>query len=280
MDFIGQWNEELREMNKNKRGSPFAFPQSFIEYAAFVKTSFALTYRDIEGVLRGFSGYIPALQSADYTTLWRRIRATAFGIKQLKPPDESESDKGAVIAIDASGMKVARRGDWIRKKWKVRKGWLKVHISVEVETKELLGITVTDESVSDNKEFRNLMEQTERMLNGRKIKRALADAAHDNRDSFNYLKQKGIESGIKTRKNASTRARGSPYRAQCVRELKKIGYEAWKEKYRYGMRWASEGWFSAVKRIFGEDVRATSNEGMFQEVRMKFLFYNIITHTV
>lgn len=280
MDFIEQWNEELREMNENKRGNPFEFPQSFIEYAAFMKTTFNLTYRGAQGVLSALSRYIPGLHAAGYTTLWRRTRATAFGITQLNPPDASEVDEGAVVAIDATGMKVARRGDWIRKKWKVKKGWLKVHISVEVKTKELLGVSVTDESVGDNKEFKNLMEQAERTLNGRKIKRALADAAHDNRDSFNYLKQKRTESGIKTRKNASTRARGSPYRAQCVRELKKIGYETWKEKYEYGMRWASEGYFSAVKRIFGEDVRATSREGMFQEARMKFLFYNMIAHVV
>jgi hypothetical protein len=42
------------------------------------------------------------------------------------------------------------------------------------------------------------------------------------------------------------------------------------------MRWASEGYFSAVKRIFGEDTRGTSKEGMVQEMKMKFLFYNIL----
>ncbi|KYK35080.1 MAG: hypothetical protein AYK19_11290 [Theionarchaea archaeon DG-70-1] len=65
-------------------------------------------------------------------------------------------------------------------------------------------------------------------MNGRKIALALADDAHDNKDSFNHLKEKDITSGIKLRKNASTRSRGSPYRAQCARELKKIGYKAGK----------------------------------------------------
>jgi hypothetical protein len=65
-----------------------------------------------------------------------------------------------------------------------------------------------------------------------------------------------------------------------VRELKKIGYEAWKKKYCYGMRWASEGFFSAVKRMVGENIRATSIEGMIQEVKMKFLFYNMIARAV
>ena len=139
-----------------------------------------------------------------------------------------------------------------------------------------MGIEITDERVGDNKEFENSVEHALKTLNGREVKRVLADAAQDTRDNFNFLKRKDIESGIRIRKNASTRSRGSPYRAQCVRELKKIGYEKWKEKYQYGMRWASEGYFSAVKRIFGENMRATSKEGMVQEVKMKFLFYNTI----
>ncbi|MGC1119727.1 MAG: hypothetical protein WBA22_01420 [Candidatus Methanofastidiosia archaeon] len=38
--------------------------------------------------------------------------------------------------------------------------------------------------------------------------------------------------------------------------------------------------FSSVKRMFREDRRATSKVGMIQEVKMKFLFYNMIAHTV
>jgi hypothetical protein len=37
MDFIEHWNEELKKMNMNKRGSPFAIPQSFIAYTALMK---------------------------------------------------------------------------------------------------------------------------------------------------------------------------------------------------------------------------------------------------
>jgi hypothetical protein len=280
MDFIEHWDEELEEMNKNKRGSPFEFPQSFIEFAALLKITFHLTYRTLQGFLKKLSIYVPGLKSAHYTTLWSRIRATKFELEQLESKKSEDESKDVIVVVDATGMKVTNRGEWMREKWKKRRGWIKVHSGVDAETKELLGLEVTDERVSDNKEFETLIEQAEYILNGRKIASALADGAHDTKDSFNYLKKKGITSGIKVRKNASTRARGSPYRAQCVRELKKIGYKAWKKKYRYGMRWASEGFFSAVKRMFGEDVKATSVEGMIQEVKMKFLFYDIIVHTV
>ena len=246
-DFIQNWNEELVEMNKNKRGCPFEYPCSFIEFAAFLQVGFNLPFRQLKGAFHPQS-------------------------------DNENEDEDVITAIDATGMKITNRGEWIREKWKKKKGWIKVHIIIDVKTKELLGIEITDERVGDNKEFENLVEQAENTLNGRKIALNLADPAHDTKDSFNYLKKKKIKSGIKMRKNASTRARGSPYRAKCVRELRKIGYTAWKKKYKYGMRWAAEGYFSAVKRIFGEETRATSVEGMMQEVLMKFLFYNVLVN--
>jgi len=113
-------------------------------------------------------------------------------------------------------------------------------------------------------------------LRDKKIKATYADGAYDSKENFNYLDSEGIEPIIKIRSNASTKARGSPARAKRVREVKEIGYERWKDKYKYGKRWIAEKFFSGVKRIFGESVRATSIEGMFQEVRMKFLFYNML----
>lgn len=276
MDFIEHWNEELEKMNVNKRGSPFAFPQSFIAYTALMKTVFSVPYRQLEGILEKLSQYIEGLTSADYTTLWRRIRATEIEIAL----QENRDGPDVIVAIDSTGMKVTNRGEWMREKWKKKRGWIKVHIAVDAKTKEILAIEVTDERVTDNKEFEPLLNQCEKTLQGRSISLVLADGAHDTRDAFNYLKKRGIKSGIKIRKNASTRSKGSRSRAQYVRELKKIGYKAWKKKYHYGMRWASEGYFSAVKRIFGENMRATSTEGMIQEVKMKFLFYNVIAHTV
>jgi hypothetical protein len=280
-DFIQHWEKELKKMNDRKRGSPYEFPHSFIEFSSFTEIVFNLPFRQLQGVCNKLSLYVQGLRSADYTTLWRRVRAIDYTISQQaesenedKNEDKNETD--IIVAIDSTGMKVSNREEWMREKWKKRRGWIKVHIAVDAHTKELLALEITDERVGDSTEFENLISHTEHTVNGRKIKEVLADGAHDAKDNFNFLKRKDIQSGIRIRKNASTRSRGSPYRARCMRELKKIGYEQWKEKYQYGMRWASEGYFSAIKCIFGEDTRGTSKEGMVQEMKMKFLFYNIL----
>ena len=38
----------------------------------------------------------------------------------------------------------------------------------------------------------------------------------------------------------------------------------------------TETFFSGVKRVFGETSRANTVEGVFQEVKMKFIFYNML----
>jgi hypothetical protein len=171
---------------------------------------------------------------------------------------------------------VTNRGEWMREKWKIHRGWIKVHLAVNVETKEIVGIEVTDETISDGAKFNSLVNQAERNIGGGKIGGALGDGGYDRREIFNYLNEKGIQPIIKIRSNACTKSRGSPARADAVREIKEIGYQAWREKYRYGRRWATETTFSAVKRIAGERVSASKPENMLQEAKLKFAFYNIL----
>lgn len=162
----------------------------------------------------------------------------------------------------------------MREKWKRRRGWIKVHIAVNIETKEIVALEVTDERMGDNRIFQLLIGGVED--NGVKIERALADGAYDDRKNFNLLQAKGIESGIKIKRNSTPRSKGSYYRPDCVEEFLRSGYERWREDKGYGYRWMAETVFSSVKRIMGEHVMATKTPNMFQEVMMKFIFYNIL----
>ena len=137
----------------------------------------------------------------------------------------------------------------MREKWKIHRGWIKVHLAVDVKTKEIAAIEITDERVSDGSKFNSLIEQAEENLSGRKIKEALGDGAYDRRDIFSHLQQKGIQPVIKIRSNAITKAKGSPARTKAVRELKDLGYQSWKEKYNYGRRWAPNLSFQQKKNI-------------------------------
>ncbi len=272
--FLDSWEKDLEKLNHGKLGRRFAYPWAFIELLMMIHVIFHLPYRQLEGFLRKLSELIPEIKSTDYTNIWRRGTQLKLNI----PETISASDDPVVLAVDSTGIKVTNRGEWMREKWKIHRGWIKVHLAVDVKTKEIVAIEVTDERVSDGSKFNSLVNQAEENLSGRKIKEALGDGAYDRREIFDHLQQKGIQPVIKIRSNANTKARGSPARARAVQELKDLGYQSWKEKYNYGRRWAAESVFSAIKRISGEHVMATKTENMMQEVVLKFAFYNLIIH--
>ncbi len=227
-------------------------------FLAFLHVAF-LPFRQMEGFLRKLAQYIPKLKVADYSTICKRMKEVDIDL-----PEHYIGNDDVVLALDASGMKVTNRGEWMRHKWKVRKGWIKVHIAVDTQSKKLLALHITDEQTGDGTLLKTLVDKAERNVGNKKIKRALGDGSYDSRENFDYLNDKRIEAGIKIRKNASPKARGSPARARYIREKMNIGYEGWKSKYKYGQRWAAETYFSGVKRTFGETTKAKTTKGMFQ----------------
>ena len=71
--------------------------------------------------------------------------------------DESED---VIIAIDSTGIKVTNRGQWLRDKWSVKKkGYLKIHVAVNIKTREILALEVTDEKVHDGKVMCRLVDR-------------------------------------------------------------------------------------------------------------------------
>ncbi len=123
-------------------GRKFISPPSFIQFLMMVHVIFNLPYRQIEGFLRKLSDIVPQIKSADYKTIWRR--GTKLNIKLVDTL--KENDDPVVIALDSTGIKVTNRGEWMREKWKVHRGLIKVNLSANVKTKEIVGIKVTDET--------------------------------------------------------------------------------------------------------------------------------------
>ncbi|MFH1821102.1 MAG: IS5 family transposase [Methanobacteriota archaeon] len=263
LDFVENWEKELEEMNRGKRGKPFDYPERLIEFLAFPRYFFRLPFRQEEGFVEALARLLPRLEVPDYSTICRRINSLA--------PKFERSIRGlgddVVVAIDASGIKVTNRGEWRRELWggKSKRGYLKTHLAVDVETGQILAMEVTDERTGDSKMFKPFVERASGRAN---VKLALADPAYDSRENFNFLEAKGIEPGIKVKRGASGKARGSRARRRAARVFLK-DEEGWKRKVGYGRRWAVEGTFSNLKRTFGEFVAAHKFENMAKELVQK-----------
>ena len=49
-DVINNWDTELKEMNKDKVGEPFHYPNTFLLLLGYAKAYFHLPYRQTEGI--------------------------------------------------------------------------------------------------------------------------------------------------------------------------------------------------------------------------------------
>ncbi|RLI32706.1 hypothetical protein DRO56_03095 [Candidatus Bathyarchaeota archaeon] len=113
LSLLKSWGDELEEMNRGKEGGRYLYPNSFIRLQAFIRACFMLPYRQLEGFTRALSRWEPRLIAPDYSTTCRRINALDIGLEPRLDPDEP-----VTLAVDASGIKVADRGEWIRMKWR------------------------------------------------------------------------------------------------------------------------------------------------------------------
>ena len=69
--------------------------------------------------------------------------------------------------------------------------------------------------------------------------------------------------------------KGSWRRRQEVLKYRKKRYKKWAKDEEYGRRWTgTEGIFSAVKGIFGEETRSKNIDHMIHEVKRKFWAYD------
>lgn len=276
LEFLDNWDNELKEMNKKKMGRRFIYPEKFIKWTALIYHTMNMPYRTMEGFLRQLSRYIPRLKAADYTTLFRRIRDVKIDLKDSIP----RTTRPIVIAVDSSEIQISPRGEWRNHKWRMEReprGWVEIHMAVDARRKEIVGLNITDESVGEPSGFEPPLENCNRNIGIRKISKVLADGGYDRHKTFNYLGWYGIKSGIKLRRNAKPSKRfGSDYRNKCLCRKDKIGYEAWKDEVEYTLRWSSGCVFSCVKRMLGESVRSKSKESALRDSCRKFVIYNVL----
>lgn len=178
-DVINNWDNELKEMNKDKVGEPFHYPNTFLLLLGYAKVYFHLPYRQTEGIAQGHAkGKVPSIPH--YTTINRRINKLDIKIKDTDNKNKDFEDEYIVIAADSTGIKVTNRGQWMREKWDVRKkGYLKIHIAVNIKTKKILSMKVTDEHVHDSKALPELVENIIKTNKKITIGKLFADGAYE-----------------------------------------------------------------------------------------------------
>ena len=248
------WWDLLAEENRDAKKT-YKAPKEFNEFLAFLHLF--LPYRAIEGVLRALERLKIIPTSLDYSTIWERVRNMDITFPEAN--DELE------VIADATGISTNKGGQYIIAKWGKTKDskFLKIEIVIDKDELNVINAEVTNNEVETAvKTVKDLQDK------GKEVKKFYGDKAYD----ANEVYKTGVEVVVPPRENASTR-RGHPARRKAVREFKRLGYNRWREEKGYGVRWRIESLFSAVKRTFGESVRATSFLGQVVEAKLKFWAY-------
>lgn len=263
LDVLGGWDNELSQMNQGKVGEPYDYPDSFIHLLGYMRAYFHLPYRQTQGVVIAHaSKKVPAIPH--YSTISRRINRLEIKINEKLGND-------IVIALDSTGIKVANRGEWIRHKWHVRKGYLKIHVAVDIKRKRILSLEVTSEEVHDGKMLKKLIDNASESNN---LKGILADGMYDSNNNFRYLSKHHIKPGIKTR--SSSKVRPTNCNARNMSLLRQqTNFKRWKHSVSYKHRWMAETVFSSIKRMFGDYVTARKFPNMIKEILLKTALYNM-----
>ena len=282
INFLENEQEILKEMNRGKVGRPFQYIEPLFEFAGLLHCYLHLGFRQIKGMMIGFSEKEPLLKKPDFSTINRRFNSLKTKIQPHKTKDDF------TMIVDSTGISITNRGEWMRKihrKGKIDecKGFLKLHVAIDEKSKEILATEITTEKVGDNKRFKQLIEGSINNT-GKKINKIKADGSYSSYEDFDLLKQLGIEPIINIPKNADiglpeekyqNRRRNLEPRNRTKHAKQQLkNKKKWRKEKEYGKRWHVEALFSAIKRLFGQHAQSIKYKNIQHEQTFKLQLYN------
>lgn len=85
---------------------------------------------------------------------------------------------------------MTNRGEWMRKKVPKAHFNIKIHVAVDIKTKQVVSLEVSDERTDDGEKLVPLVRKARRKA---KVQRVLGDGGYDTHDNFKFLATEGIE---------------------------------------------------------------------------------------
>ncbi len=108
LDFIRSSYEEIKKMNKDKVGAPFQYSDNYMQFLAFLKIGFKISYRTVQGIVRGLSDYV-RIEEIHFTHIRRRIIKIKPSVGNL----DFQDDDPITLIVNASGLTISKKGDYI-----------------------------------------------------------------------------------------------------------------------------------------------------------------------
>jgi hypothetical protein len=257
-----------------QRGGQFKYSELAIEALLTLKHLLRLPYRATQGFAISLLSLMDlTIEVPNYSTICRRSNSLRVNLPKSNQPVRH-------IVIDSTGLKVYGEGEWkVRKHGhSKRRTWRKLHLSVNVETQEIVAERLTTNSVDDataGVEMLQNMAETPKMVGG--------DGAYDKRKFYNECQTQEIDKiVVPPQRNAKIWQHGNlgkaPHpRDENLRYIRRYGRKKWKTDSNYHQRSLAETAMFRFKTIFGPQLNARSDEQQQTEVAIKCAILNRFT---
>ena len=151
------WESQLEEMNRSKRGRPFVYPDLLMGGIAYLRYMIGKGVRITEGVADEMLGR--GVKGPDHATIRRRTCAQAVSIEGDRITIKTTDDRVYVLVADSTGITTTGKGRWIELRWNVKCRFIKLHILADEASQKILAFRITDTSGGDAKNLPGMLDQ-------------------------------------------------------------------------------------------------------------------------
>ena len=265
----------LKEKSGGRGASPH-YSDLAIQTIALIKAVFHQAGRQAVGLIKSLFELMKIdLAVPDHSTLSRRLEKL-----EVRLPIRSKAEARHLV-IDSTGVKVYGEGEWKVRTHGVskRRTWRKLHLCIDEKTHEIIAAGGSENCVSDCQMFPDLLKS----IDG-EIEQISADGSFDRRKVYQAMSEREIsKAAIPPRKGARIWQHGNSKEERLIRDenlraIRKRGRKKWKEESKYHRRSLSETAVFRFKAIFSERLKARKIENQFNEMFIKCVALNQMTH--
>ena len=259
----------LEKTKTGKKGASKTYSDDAIQLLLMLKNLFKLPYRSVEGFARSLMHLMGLeLRVPDHTQMSRRAATLA-----VKIPRRERTEPLHIVA-DSTGLKVYGEGEWKVRMHGVskRRSWVKVHLAIDANAKDVVGLEVTTEEWGDCEVFDDLIEQVEG-----NIEQIDVDGAYDTKEAYQTAAKREAKLVVPPREGAVYWEEGHPRNA-ALDKIADKGRKVWKQESGYHRRSLAENAMYRMKQLFEDKLSSRQFDTQVTEVHVRVALLNMMTY--
>ena len=272
-EFADSWYVKYDEDTKRSIGGQSKYTDNAIIALYSLKYVYKLALRTITGFAKSLVRIMGSEQDIpDYSTLSDRFKTL-----KIKLPHIPSGAAGHIASLDSTGLKIHGQGEWNRKKHsqRDRRQWVKMHLVIDNDSMQILGVESTADDVHDCEVFNDLVNKLPDNIN-----KVLGDGAYGTIGAYKTSEEANIELIALPKSNDTVdKTSTEPH---ILKRNGNVGYHhekgiyAWANKNSYWGRNRVESTMSRFVTSFGDRISSRTVQAQKNEIVIKCNLLNIM----